>query len=53
MGDGEDGTWGYRTDPSFDAKVHAVVTPKVKADRPFGEWNNFHMVMKGEHLTVI
>jgi hypothetical protein len=50
VGSGE--VWGYRTDPAFDAKVHAGVTPKVKADRPIGEWNTFHIVMKGEHLTV-
>ena len=50
VGSGE--VWGYRTDPAFDAKVHAGVTPKVKADRPIGEWNTFHIVMKGDHLTV-
>jgi hypothetical protein len=28
------------------------VTPKVKADKPIGEWNTFHIVMKGDRLTV-
>ncbi len=50
VGSGE--VWGYRTDPSFDAKVHAGVTPKVKADKAIGDWNTFHIIMKGDHLTV-
>jgi hypothetical protein len=50
VGSGE--VWGYRTDPAFDAKVHAGVTPKVKADKPIGEWNTFHIVLKGDRLTV-
>jgi hypothetical protein len=50
VGSGE--VWGYRTDPKFSAKVHAGVTPKVKADKPVGEWNTFHIVMQGEMLTV-
>jgi hypothetical protein len=50
VGSGE--VWGYRTDPAFSAAVHAGVTPKVKADRPIGEWNTFHIVMQGERLTV-
>jgi hypothetical protein len=28
------------------------VTPRVKADRAVGEWNNFHIIMKGDRLTV-
>ena len=50
VGSGE--VWGYRTDPAFSAEVHAGVTPKVKADRPIGQWNTFHIVMKGDRLTV-
>ncbi len=50
VGSGE--VWGYRTDPAFSAKVHADATPKLKADRPIGEWNTFHIVMKGERLNV-
>jgi len=51
IGSGE--VWGYRTDPAFLAEIHAGVTPRVKADRPIGEWNTFHIVMKGDRLTVI
>jgi hypothetical protein len=50
VGSGE--VWGYRTDPIFSAAVHAGVTPKLNADRPIGEWNTFHIVMQGDHLTV-
>ncbi|MEQ1860010.1 MAG: DUF1080 domain-containing protein [Chthoniobacteraceae bacterium] len=50
VGSGE--VWGYRTDLAFPATVHAGATPKVKADRPIGEWNTFHILMKGDRLTV-
>ena len=50
VGSGE--VWGYRTDPALSPEVHAGVTPKVKADRPIGQWNTFHIIMKGGHLTV-
>jgi len=50
VGSGE--VWGYRTDPAFLPEVHAGVTPKVKADRPIGQWNTFHIIMKGDRLTV-
>ena len=50
VGSGE--VWGYRTDARFSAEVHAGATPKKKADRPVGEWNTFHIVMKGDRLTV-
>src|SRR5262249_3184243 len=26
--------------------------PLVNADRPVGEWNTFHIVMKGDRVTV-
>lgn len=44
--------WGYRTDKNLPAAVRAACTPKVKADRPVGEWNRFHITMKGDRLTV-
>ena len=49
-GSGE--AFGYRTDPSFSAEVHARTTPKVNADRPIGQWNTFHIVIKGDRVTV-
>lgn len=50
VGSGE--VWGYRTDPAFSPEVHAGVTPKVRADRPIGQWNTFHIVMQGDRLSV-
>lgn len=50
VGSGE--VWGYRTDAKLSAAVHAGATPKKKADRPVGEWNTFHIVIKGDRLTV-
>jgi len=50
VGSGE--VWGYRTDPALSPEVHAGVTPKVRADRPIGQWNTFHIIMKGDRLTV-
>jgi hypothetical protein len=50
VGSGE--VWGYRTDPAFSPEVRAGVTPKVRADRPIGQWNTFHIIMKGDRLTV-
>jgi hypothetical protein len=50
VGSGE--VWGYRTDPAFSPEVRAGVTPRVRADRPIGEWNTFHIVLRGDRLTV-
>ena len=50
IGSGE--VYGYRTDKKQPAKVRAGVTPKMKADRPLGQWNRFLITMKGDRLTV-
>jgi hypothetical protein len=50
VGSGE--VWGYRTDPALSPEVHAGVTPKVRADRPVGQWNTFHIIMKADRLSV-
>ena len=34
------------------AEIRASVTPKVKADRPLGEWNRTMITMIGDRLTV-
>ena len=28
------------------------MTPKLVADKPIGQWNRFHITMKGDRLTV-
>ncbi len=50
-GSGE--VYGYRTDKKMPAEVRKAVTPKMKADKPLGQWNRFHITMKGDRLTVI
>jgi hypothetical protein len=50
VGSGE--VYGYRTDTKMPPEVRAAVTPKVKADRPRGEWNTFEITMKGDRLWV-
>ena len=49
-GSGE--VFGYRTDPSMPAAVRAACTPKVRADKPIGEWNRMVIRMVGDRLTV-
>jgi len=51
VGSGE--VYGYREDKEMSAAVRAGVTPKVKADKPPGEWNRFKITMKGDRLTVV
>jgi hypothetical protein len=46
VGSGE--VWGYRTDPRLAPEVRAGATPKFKADQPIGQWNTFHIMMKGD-----
>ncbi|MFT5468833.1 MAG: hypothetical protein ACI8UO_003945 [Verrucomicrobiales bacterium] len=51
VGSGE--VWGYRTDRSLTPEVRAGVTPSICADRPVGEWNTFHIILKGDSLTLL
>jgi hypothetical protein len=50
IGSGE--VYGYRTDPKMSAEVRKGVTPRMRADKPLGQWNRFHITMKGDRLTV-
>lgn len=50
VGSGE--VYGYRTDASQPADVRAGVTPKLRADKPVGQWNRFVITMQGDRLTV-
>jgi len=51
VGSGE--VWGFREDTNQPAAIRAAVTPKVKADKPIGEWNRFRITMRGDRLTVV
>lgn len=44
---------GYRKDKKLPAEVRAAVTPKIKADKPPGQWNRFLIRMKGDRVTVL
>lgn len=50
IGSGE--VYGYRNNQD-DPVIRAGVTPKVNADKPVGEWNTFHITMKGDRLSVL
>lgn len=50
VGSGE--VYGYRTDGKMPPEIKAGVTPKVKADKPLGEWNRTQITLKGDLLTV-
>lgn len=50
-GSGE--VYGYRTDKSQPAEIRAGVTPRVRADKPLGQWNRFLITMKADRLTVL
>ena len=50
VGSGE--VYGYRTDGSMPPEIKAGVTPKVKADKPIGEWNRMMITLKGGSLSV-
>ena len=49
IGSGE--VYGYRNNQK-NPVIRAGVTPKVNADNPVGEWNTFHVTLKGDRLTV-
>jgi len=51
VGSGE--VWGYRTHDDTPDDIRAAVTPRVKADRPIGEWNRMMIRMKGDVLNVV
>jgi hypothetical protein len=51
IGSGE--VYGYRKDAKLPPEVRAGVTPKKKADKPRGQWNNFVITLEGDRLTVV
>jgi len=51
IGSGE--IYGYRTDGNLSPDVRAAATPKLRADKPPGEWNHVVITIKGEILTVV
>ncbi len=45
--------YGVRRDMTMPKEVRAAVTPRVKADRPVGQWNRFEITVRGETVSVI
>jgi hypothetical protein len=43
----------FRKNKSLPADVRAACVPKKKADKPAGQWNRFHITLKGDRLTVV
>lgn len=55
IGSGKDGSGelsGYRTDDSVPAAVREAAVPKLRADKPVGQWNRFVITMKGKRVNV-
>lgn len=49
-GSGE--VYGYRTWRKLSQVQRAALVPKMKADRPLGEWNRMRITLRGDLLTV-
>ena len=45
--------WSYRNNRRMPPEVRAGSVPKVKADKPVGQWNTFLITMTGERITVV
>jgi hypothetical protein len=45
--------YGYRTDPKMPPEIKAGATPRTQADKPVGEWNHFHITLRGDRVTVV
>lgn len=44
---------GYRTNRNMPPEVRRACIPIRRADRPPGEWNAFHITLRGERLQVV
>lgn len=51
VGSGE--VYGYRNSEKIPTEIRAGVTPRVNADNPVGQWNQFIITMVGDRLTVM
>ena len=44
---------GYRTDKKMPPETRRGCIPIKNADHPLGDWNNFLVTIKGDHMTVV
>lgn len=49
---GSGGLESLRHDPATPADLRAAATPKLKADKPPGQWNRLQLTLRGDRLTV-
>lgn len=45
--------YGVRMDQKEPAAARAAATPRMQADKPVGEWNNFEITVKGKTVKVV
>jgi hypothetical protein len=45
--------WGVRNNKKNPPEVRAGAVPRLKADKPIGEWNAFDITLKGDRVTVV
>ena len=51
VGSGE--MYGIRTDAANPPELRAAATPKMKADKPIGEWNRYEITQRKGLVTVL
>lgn len=51
VGSGE--MYGFRNPETSPPELRRSLTPRMKADKPVGEWNKFTIVLVGRQLTVL
>jgi len=51
VGSGE--MYGVRRDQAMPPDVRAAATPKIRADRPVGQWNRFDITVRGNTVRVL
>jgi hypothetical protein len=51
IGSGE--MYGVRRDKNLPIEIRAGVTPRIKADKPIGQWNRFDITVRGETVNVV
>lgn len=51
IGSGE--VYGIRNDDSVPTEIRAALTPRINADNPVGEWNQFVIVLVKDRVTVL
>ena len=45
--------YGVRRDSALPPEVRAGATPRLKADKPVGQWNRFDITVRGSTVKVL